>query len=517
MRHAPEPSTALAMKSLLCCLILLPLPFASALAQPSLTIYNQNFGVVRDVVPLDLREGINNVRFTDTTAHLEPDSVILRDPKGGVVLRITEQNYRADPISQALLLSLNEGKEIEFFVRETNKPDRIVKGKIIRSGYVPHSPMAMRRYGQQYYQMQGAMAYGGGGTGQPIIEVDGMLQFILPGEPRFPKLADDTILKPTIDWQLHADKAAKLDAELCYVTGGMSWEASYNAVSPEQGDDLDITGWVTMDNQSGKTFRDTRVQLIAGDVAKLQDPQAAYAMRSMSGAGFASSPAPQVTEKSFDEYHLYTLPLATTLHDRETKQVEFVRATGVPSQRIYVYDGVKIDSNQYRGWNMESIRNQESYGTQSNPKVWVMREFKNSEANRLGIPLPQGRVRFYRRDDDGKLQFTGENLIDHTPKDEIVRLYTGNAFDLTGERRRTNYRMDSSNNWLDESFELKVRNHKKEPVEIRVVEHLYRWMNWEIRQPSNTFLKTDAQTIEFRILLKPDEERVITYTVHYSW
>jgi hypothetical protein len=224
----------------------------------------------------------------------------------------------------------------------------------------------------------------------------------------------------------------------------------------------------------------------------------------------------QVTEKSFDEYHLYSLPLATTLHDRETKQVEFVRAAGIQSQRIYVYDGVKI-GDQYRNYNMENIRQNESYGTQSNPKVWVMREFKNSEDNHLGIPLPKGRVRFYRRDDDGKLQFTGENLLDHTPKDELVRLYTGNAFDLTGERRRTNYRMDNSNHWVDESFEIKVRNHKKEAVEIRVVEHLYRWTNWDIRQPSNTFLKTDAQTIEFRIPLKPDEERVVTYTVHYSW
>jgi hypothetical protein len=500
-------------------LLLLALPFCSVFAQTSLTIYNQNFGVVRDIVPLDLHEGLNNVRFTDTTAHLEPDSVILRDPRGDVALRIIEQNYRADPVSQGLLLSLNEGKEIEFFVKEANKPDRIVKGKVIRSGYTPHSEMAMRRYGQNYYYQQMQMA-STGGSSQPIIEVEGQLQFSLPGEPHFPKLADDTILKPTIDWQLHADKAAKLDAELCYVTGGMSWEASYNAVAPEQGDSLDLTGWVTMDNQSGKTFRDTKVQLIAGDVAKIQQ-QEGQQFRLIGFAGGAnfdtSGTAPQVTEKSFDEYHLYTLPLATTLHDRETKQVEFVRASGISSQRIYVYDGVKIDWNQYRGYSMENIRNQESYGTQSNPKVWVMREFKNSEANHLGIPLPKGRVRFYRRDDDGKLQFTGENLLDHTPKDELVRLYTGNAFDLTGERRRTNYRMDSSNHWLDESFEIKVRNHKKEAAEIRVAEHLYRWTNWDIRTPSNTFLKTDAQTIEFRIPLKPDEEHTVTYTVHYSW
>jgi hypothetical protein len=146
-----------------------------------------------------------------------------------------------------------------------------------------------------------------------------------------------------------------------------------------------------------------------------------------------------------------------------------------------------------------------------------MREFKNSAANQLGIPLPLGTVRFYRQDDEGQLQFTGENQIDHTPKDETLRIYTGNAFDLVGERKRTAFKSDSSNHWFDETFEITLRNHKTEAAEIRVVEHLYRWTNWEIREPSNTFLKTDAQTIEFRIPLKPDEERVVSYQVHYSW
>ncbi|MGV3658936.1 MAG: DUF4139 domain-containing protein [Prosthecobacter sp.] len=489
-----------------------------ARAETSLTIYNQNFGVVRDTVPLDLQPGVNQVRFADTTAHLEPDSVILRDLKTGVKLSILEQNYRADPISSGLLLSLNEGKEIDFYVKEANKPDRVVTGKVIRSGYTPHNQMAMQRYGQQYYQSQMAMAQG---TQQPVIEVDGVLQFSLPGEPRFPVLADDTILKPTLDWRIHADKAAKLDAEICYVTGGMSWEADYNVVAPEKGDVMDVTGWVTIDNQCGKTFKDAKLQLIAGDVAKLAGQSDSLRSRMLASVDevweSAASTPPRVTEKAFDEYHLYSLPLPTTVHDRETKQVEFVNAQEVKSQRVYVYNGVSIDS-RYRGWNYHTIRQDQNYGTQSNPKVWVMREIKNSEENHLGMPLPKGRVRFYRRDDDGRLQFTGENMIDHTARDETLRLYTGNAFDLVGERKRTNFKADHSNNWLDESFEIKVRNRKQdEAVEIRVVEHLYRWTNWEIRESSNTHLKTDAQTIEFRIPLKAGEEKTITYTVHYSW
>ncbi len=498
-------------------LLLLILPLTVSSADPALTIYNQNFAVVRDTVPLDLKAGANDVRFTETTTHVEPDSVILRDPSGKVRLQILEQNYRADPVSQALLLSLFEGKTIDFLVSRSDARPEIVQGKVIRSGYVPHAT-GLQRYNNQYYQQQMAYANNGAGMGEPIIEVDGKLRFSLPGQPLFPTLADDTVLKPTLNWKIQSTEAARLDAELAYVTGGMSWEASYSVVAPEQGDRIDLTGLITMDNQSGKTFADARIKLIAGDVNKLtpnsdvQDQrvqlEAATALRDSSAA---------VTEKAFDEYHLYTLPRPTTLHDRETKQVEFARAEGVDSTRFYVYDGARINRQQYNGYSMENIRGQSDYGTQSNPKVWTMREFKNSEANRLGMPLPKGRVRFYRRDADGQLEFTGENLIDHTAKDETVRVFTGDAFDLTGERKRTNYRQGSPHDWLDESFEIMLRNHKKETVEIRVVEHLYRWTNWDIAESSDPFVKTDAQTIEFRVQVKPDEERNLTYKVHYSW
>jgi len=489
---------------------------ACLIADPALTIYNQNFAVVRDTVPLDLKEGVNDVSFADTTAHLEPDSVILRDPSGKLKLQILEQNYRNDPVSQELLLSLFEGKTIDFLVKEEGKPDRTIQGKIIRSGYVMHSQEAMQRYGQQYYQSQMAMAYSNPGTSQPVIEVDGKIQFGLPGQPIFPSLGDDTILKPMLSWKLAADAPGKLDAELAYITGGMSWEADYNVIAPEESNLIDIVGWVTMDNQSGKTFEKAKIKLMAGDVNKIQNqngmPMAAGRMMAMDSV----AAVPVVTEKAFDEYHLYTLPRATTLHDGETKQVEFIHASGVKSEKVYVYDGLKLDWNRYGGWNMQNIRGNEEFGTESDTKVRVMREFKNSEENHLGMPLPKGRVRFYKQDDK-QLEFTGENVIDHTPKDELVKIYTGNAFDLVGERTRTNFKIDNANHWAEESFEIKLRNHKKEPVEIRVVEHLYRWTNWDITAKSDTFLKTNAQEMEFRVQLKPDEEKTVTYTVHYSW
>lgn len=484
-----------------------------ATAESALTIYNQDFAVVRERLPLDLKAGTNEVRVTQITAHVEPDSVILRDPQGKQAIQILEQNYRADPISQGLLLSLYEGKEIDFLVRRGEGKDEIVRGRIIRSGYVPHQS-GMQRYGQQYAMTQAAYAYGP--AGQTIVEVEGRLRFNLPGEPLFPSLADDTVLKPTIHWLLDSDKAGRFDAELSYVTGGMSWQADYNMLAQEKDDVIDVIGWITMDNQSGRTFEDARIKLMAGDVSKIQPQereQYAYGGPMSSSRMGGSAP---VSEKAFEEYHLYTLNRSTTLHDRETKQVEFLRAEGVQSQRFYIYDGLKVDQNRYRSYN--DLRHERDYGTQSNPRVWVMKEFKNSEDNRLGIPLPKGRVRFYRRDDDGRLEFTGENLIDHTPRDETVRVYTGDAFDLVGERRRTDYVVDNRGDRLDESFEIKLRNRKEQgSVEIRVVEHLYRWINWEIVEKSDAFVKTDSQTIEFRVQVPAGEEKIITYRVHYTW
>jgi hypothetical protein len=473
----------------------------------ALTIYNQQFAVVRHGLALDLKPGQNHMEVTDITGHLEPDSVFLRSLDPARHLRILEQNYRNDPVSEQLLLSLYEGKTIDF-----QTPDKtIVQGKIIRSGFVPHATML---YGQRYYQAQAA--YVQQGAEQPVIEVNHKLQFSLPGQPLFPALTDDTVLKPTLSWELETNKAGKAVAELSYVTGGMNWEASYNLVSPTKEGELELVGWVTLDNQSGKTFPNARVKLMAGDVNKIQ-PTEIYAKAAMASAvGIGGAGESQFTEKAFDEYHLYTLDRPTTLHDRETKQVEFVRAAGVKSKTVYVYDGWKTDPNS-RSWPMETIRTQEAFGTQSNSKVWVVQEFKNSSENHLGIPLPKGRVRFYRRDEDGQLEFTGENQIDHTPKDEQLRIYTGNAFDLTGERHRVDFKQNTAARWVDESFEIRVRNHKPTPVEVRIVEHLYRWSMWDISKNSDPFKKVDAQTVAFTVEIPADGEKVLTYQVHYAW
>jgi hypothetical protein len=479
------------MKSITTLIALATLVMAAG-AEPSLTIYNQNFAVVRDTVPLDLQAGENQVRFAGATAQVEPDSVILRDPAGKHALQILEQNYRNDPVSEPLLLSLFEGKTIDFEklrMKDNTETRELIPGKIVRSGYVP-----------------------GGEAEQPIIEVDGKLQFSLPGTPLFPDLGDDTVLKPAFNWLLQSDSAGKFDAEVGYVTGGFEWSASYNLVSPEKGDFADLIGWITMKNESGKTFENAKIKLMAGDVNKIQ-PQIMdrFTRNRAMALGAMAAPEPAVTEKAFDEFHLYSIARLTTLHDRETKQVEFAHAEKMYAPTIYVYDGAA-------GFQFYGLNYDQGYGQTGNKKVLVQREFVNAETNQLGIALPAGKLRFYRRDADGQLQFVGENTIDHTPRNETVRVTTGNSFDLVGERKQTNFHVDTGDKWIDESFEIKLRNRKKDtPVEIRVVEHLYRWSSWEITKQSDDFVKKDSQTIEFRIPVKPDEERTVTYTVHYSW
>ncbi len=442
-------------------------------AGPALTIYNQDFAVVRESIPLNLKKGVTAVNFAGVTTQLEADSVVLRDTSGKVALRILEQSYRADAASEGLLLSLNEGKTIGFIVKDTDGKEHTVQGRIIRSGY-----------------------NAAGSAATPIIEVDGLLRFSLPGQPIFPSLGDDAILQPTLSWQIASEKSGKLDAELGYLTNGMSWQAAYNFIAPEKGDLVDIVGWITVTNNAGKTFEDATIKLMAGDVNRVQPVDRFSDRREKVMMAMAAPVAAAVTEKSFDEFHLYSLPRPVTLRNQETKQVEFLRASGVTAPQLYILD-------------------QQKYGE----KVATVREFKNTEANGgLGLPLPKGRARFYRQDDaDGRLEFVGENNIDHTAKNETVRIYTGNVFDIVAERKQTDSKQSSFKDQREEAFEITLRNRKSEAVEVRVTEHFYNWPNWTLVQQSDPSEKTAADTTEFRVKLKPDEEKVITYRVRYDW
>jgi hypothetical protein len=457
----------------------------------ALTIYNQDLAVARTTVDLDLKPGNNEVTTTKVTSQLEPDSVVLRDPTGRHAVQIEEQNYDAAIATQAWMLQKYEGQTIDFQIQHGNKEPwtSTVQGKILRA---PTD-----------------------GT-EPLIEVNGKMQFQLPGLPLFPASTDGLLLKPTLRWEIYSKDGAQFPAELSYLTHGFNWNATYNVVASGAGaagsgdEPVDIVGWVTISNNSGTDFTDARVKLMAGDVAVNRPLQ----IRGRGVAYMLSAPveAPQaVTQKSFDDFHLYDLNRQVTLKDRETKQIEFIRAAGVPVTRKYVYDGAQ--QIPYGG----GVYLDENLGLNSGKQVRIEQEFVNSKQNHLGMPLPAGVMRFYRSDSDGQMEFVGENNIDHTPEDGKVKLTTGTAFDVTGERKRTAFHVDSNERTIDESYEITVKNAKDKPVHVEVLEHLFRAANWDIVEKSSDFNKQDSSTVIFPITVPAHGQQQVSYTVHYSW
>jgi hypothetical protein len=457
-------------------------------ASTSLTIYNGGFAVVRDAVALELERGFSDVQYSGVTAQLIPTSVVLRDPSGVHVVRVMEQSYRGDPVDQVRLLQMFEGESIAFL--------RVVDGReFIEEGRIIRAPQRVS---------------GRGGLLEPIIEVDGRLHTRLPGEPLFPSLGDDSTLLPTLVWKVHAEESASFEAQLSYLTRGLEWEADYNIILPESGDAMTLNGWVSIQNHTGKTFADTRIKLMAGDV-NLTSPQEMHAQTDHFALTAARMAVPEVEERKFDDFRLYTLPLPTTLRDRETKQVEFARAEGVPTRRQLVYEGT--GGLRFRG----GVNTNENFGLNSGSTVAIFREFENRESEGLGIPLPAGRMRVYRMDSDGQLEFTGENRIGHTPRNETVRLFLGNAFDLVGERSRTEISTQAARRQMRETFQIEIRNGGESAESVRVVERLYRAPNWRILSSSLPFAQTDSQTIEFDLEVPADGGTRVTYTVEYNW
>lgn len=476
------------MKKLPALFVLIPC-FAWA-AGPQVTIYNDGFATVKEARTLALTNGVQEIRVQDMSRQLEPDSVLLRElSKNPFGVRILEQSFVNDPLTEGLLLYQLEGQLVRF--EETRKDGTIKEhtGKVIRSGYIP-----------------------GGGSEQPIIEEDGAVRFALPGRPVFEGIDPSAFLKPALVWQLSSEQAGECPVEISYITEGMSWEATYNLVTPaEGGDEFDFSGWISLRNDTGKTFEDADVKLIAGDVQKVQPPRRnRYSGRSPMAALALDEAMPE--ERAFDEFHLYTLPRPVRLRNSELKQVEFLRVAGVKGNRYYVYNPL-IDF----GWRGGTILDAD-YGTRADSKVGVRVEISNSETNGLGVPLPKGRMRLYRTDDrDGRREFTGENNIEHLPKNELLKLDMGYAFDLVGERKRTDFSVDTTGKRMTESFEIKLRNRKETPVEIRVIESLYRAANWRITAKSMDYTKVDSHTVEFRVPVPADGETVVTYTAHYTW
>ena len=450
------------------------------------TVYNQNLGLVKENRTFELKTGVNEVLATEVAAQIDPTSVhfkSLTSPEGVSVL---EQNFEYDLISQEKLLEKYLGKtiELERFMGPNGEKREVVSGVLLSN------------------------------LGGRIMNVGGKIYVNPPGEPILPELPEGLLTKPTLKWSLRSARGGTNNCEISYLTTGLSWQSDYVLVTNAADDQLDLNAWVTINNGSGATYKDAKLKLVAGDVHRAEGPRPMRGMYAAKAMALEAAAAPQFAEKSFFEYHLYTLQRPATVRENETKQIELASAANVPVKKLFIYDGVEgLNWGEYN----EYYRMEPNYGVQGQKKVWVMLEFKNSKDNNLGIPLPKGKVRVYKKDTDGALEFIGEDAIDHTPKDEKVRIKMGDAFDVVGERSRTSYESDIHKHWFRESFEIKLRNHKEEDVTVKAVEHLYRWTNWKIEASSQQFTKKDAQTIEFEVPVKKDGESVVTYTVKYSW
>jgi hypothetical protein len=481
--------TALAIFSLL----------RSASGETSLTIYNNNFAIIRDTLKLDLKAGVNDVRYPDVALFAEPSSVILRDPTGKIEFQIQEQAFRGSAVTQETMLAWFEGQTIDFLRYDEGK-SHVIPGKIIRSGRAKvsrESDSSEKREPQL----------------QPIIEVDGKTQFELPGTPRFPPLATDKTIKPEFVWKIAVSKPVQFDAEIAYTAFAIHWFADYNVITAEDSDLVQLLGWMTINNETGKSFDNTRVKFVAGMISKM-DPRAKpeAPVEATTERVIVTGSYIPIDAKALDEYYVYTHPARISLKDREQKQVQFLHAERVQSKKIFIYAGATSETRS--SGNSANLNADD--GVESSNRVSVAREFRNSAANHLGVPLPAGRMRFFRRATDKELEFIGEYDAPETAANEMVQASTGYAFDLVGERKRTDFIVDSEKHTATESFEIKLRNHKKEPVEIRVSERVGRWHTWEISAKSDPFIKKDAHIIEFNIPVKPGEERKLSFTVLYK-
>jgi hypothetical protein len=334
---------------------------------------------------------------------------------------------------------------------------------------------------------------------------------------RLPSLPGGLISKPALVWDIEAATAGNQKARLSFQAGGMTWWADYNLTYSEPKPEtckVDVGAWVTIVNQSGASFDGARVKLIAGDVQRAQ-PRGNIYPQALAAPRMEAKVADGFVEKAFFEYHMYTLGRPASLAQNSTKQIElFPTAPAVGCEKTLVYQGQAMP--YYRGGPVTD----RNYGVQGNRKVDIYLRVKNSKANGLGVPLPAGRVRVSRADEaDGALEFIGEDVIDHTARDETVQVKLGSAFDVVGERKQLDFRVDSSAHWIEEDVEIKVRNQKPdEAVQVHVRENLYRWSNWTVlRHSGGDFVKDDSRTIDFPLRIAAKSEAVVRYTVRYTW
>ncbi|MBN2172353.1 MAG: DUF4139 domain-containing protein [Candidatus Krumholzibacteriota bacterium] len=444
-------------------LLAIPVAAGAFADELELTVYNQDLALVKEVRTLILERGVQEHAFTGVPERLLPETVHFlsrTDPEGTVVL---EQNYRYDLLDRASLLERYRGREVEALVDGAWETVRLL---------APGNPSAEQ---------------------QPlgrILEVDGAIHiegFILPSLP------EGLLLEPTLVWLLDARRGGRHETELSYLTEGLGWRADYVAVVDRE-NRLDLTGWVTLDNRSGRDYENARLKLVAGDVHRVTPAPAAWRDKGERAVNLAAEAVRGFQQEQFFEYHLYTLQRSTTVRDREQKQVELLSEADIAAQRRY----------RFSSWLSQEDREPRA--------VDVVLEFSNQEGEGPGIPLPKGTVRVYQADADGRLQFAGEDEIAHTPEGERVRLKLGSAFDLRGEHRllSTNRLGERT---VEQTVQVVLRNHKDEAVTITVQEEMPAWREWRVLRCSHDREVVSARRLEIPVRVAADEEVTVEYVV----
>jgi hypothetical protein len=428
------------------------------------TIYNGNLGLVKDVREVTLPLGTHEAQFTDVAAQIDPTSVhlaSLSDPAG---LAILEQNYEYDLLSSDKLLEKYVGKTVRLY----------------QSDGTFHEARLLA-------------------TAGPVFEINGQIHLGYSGRLVLPALPENLVARPTLVWLLRNRTAAAQKVEASYLTGGITWKADYVMVVDAADAKSDLTGWVTIDNKSGATYANAALKLVAGDVNRARDGRREGRLLDLAAkAASAREASRDFAEEGFFEYHLYTLDGRTTLKEQQTKQLALLNAAGVPVTKHLMYYGAQ---DYYRN----------AYGMPvSNQKVAVLLEIGNSKENRLGVPLPKGKVRVYKADSTGSQQFIGEDWIDHTPAGERVKIKLGDAFDVVGERTQQEWRKLGPGLWEVE-WEIVLRNHKLQAQTVTVIEPVPG--DWQVLQSTHAWDKPEAHTLRFSLAVPKDGTTKLVYRV----
>jgi len=434
----------------------------------AITIYNVNLGLVKDQREIKLPKGTNDLRFMDVASKIIPTSVYIKSLIDPDSLQILEQNYEYDLLNPQKLLDKYVGKEIKLYYKNPyTEREEIAQATLLSN------------------------------NGGPIFKIGDEITFGHPGRIIFPGVPENLISKPTLVWLLDNSLPTSQRVEASYLTDGINWRADYVLTLNDKDDRADLSGWVTIDNKSGAAYKNAKLKLVAGDVNRVRD-EYEYAGKMLRAAKAEAAAPPQFKEEEFFEYHIYTLQRPSTIKENQTKQISLMTAADIPVKKELLYYGAKFYYYSQYGEAM------------SNQKVGVFVEMENKKEYNLGMPLPKGVVRVYKRDSEGSLQFVGEDSIDHTPKDEKIRAKLGDAFDVVASRKQTDWKKLAYDTY-EAAFEISLRNHKKEDVTVRVMEPIPG--DWTMLSSSYDYKKTEAFTAEFNIPVPKDKEAKLTYRV----